>query len=549
MQSHCIPQSRLPKTSALYRDYAENFPRVAGFFGAGSPFDPSSFRAIADALAYPSHTRAEVVRILTRQNESYGASAETLANLQLLADSGTVAVVTGQQAGLFSGPAFTLYKALSAVRLVARLCGEGLRAVPVFWLATEDHDLEEVASTAVLDDDYRLVPLADPGVRPGDHSSVGYVRLSQQVTGTLDRLEASLPAGESRDRLMDDLRETYFPGAGWGEAFARFLARLFGRWGVILLDALDPELHQVAAPLYARAATDARDLNARLRQRSEALLQAGYHAQVHVDAGSSLLFISRDGNRTAMRLAPETGDFLVEGEGTISAGGVRKAIEERPLDFSANAVFRPIVQDCLLPTVAYIAGPAELAYHAQSAVIYPAFGRPQPVVVPRTSFTLLDPRSERILDRYRLMVEDVWQPEDQLRRQIAAVGFADGWQRRLEGSEQEILRVLEGVRSDIQAIDPTLLGASERARRRTAYQFERLKGKITRAAFARDETLRRHEEALRAFLLPHGELQERRISGVYFLGRGSYELLERLLPLISVDSACHHVVAFPYALA
>lgn len=549
MQSHCIPQSRLPKTSALYRDYIEDFPRVSSFFGAGSPFDPSSFSAVAGTIDYPPRTRAEVVEILTRQNQSYGASRETLENLQLLADSGTVAVVTGQQAGLFSGPAFTLYKALSAVRLVGRLRRDGLRAVPVFWLATEDHDLEEVASTAVLDDEYRLVPLADPGVQPAAHSSVGYVRLSPEVTGTLDRLEASLPAGESRDRLMSDLRETYFPGASWGEAFARFLARLFGQWGVILLDALDPELHQAAAPLYAKAATDARDLNARLRQRSEALVHAGYHAQVHVEASSSLLFVSRGGSRTVMHLAPETGDFLVEGEGTLRAAEVRKAIEESPLDFSANAVFRPIVQDCLLPTVAYIAGPAELAYHAQSAALYPAFGRPQPVVVPRTSFTLFDPRSERILDRYRLTVEDVWQHEDDLRRQIASVGFAEGWQRRLEHSEQEILRVLEGLRSDIQAIDPTLLDASERTRRRTAYQFERLKGKITRAAFARSETLRHHEEALRAFLLPHGELQERRISGIYFLGRGSYELLERLLPLISVDSACHHVVAFQYILA
>jgi len=549
METHCIPQVRLPKTSAFYHDYIDRFESAAPFYGAGSPFDPASFRAVADALDYPDELRAKVVRILTRQNQSYSASAATLDNLAVLADSGTMAVVTGQQVGLFSGPAFTLYKALSAVKLCQRLRDQGLSAVPIFWLATEDHDLEEVSSTAVLDDDYRLVPLSDPGVRPAPHSSVGYVRFSEEVTAALDRLEASLPRGESRDRLLGDLRETYVPGAGWGEAFARFLARLFDRWGVILLDALDPELHQLAAPLYVQAITGARELNARLRERSEALVRAGYHAQVHVDNESSLLFVSQEGNRTALRLEPKGGDFVLDRNGRITAEEARRLAETRPLDVSPNAIFRPVIQDWLLPTVTSVVGPAELAYHAQSAVLYPVFGRPQPVIAPRTSFTLLDPRSERILKTYRLRVEDVWHPEDQLRQRIAEVGFADGWEQRLEESEREITSVLDAMRSDIAALDPTLVAASERARRRTAYQFERLKGKITRAAFARSEVLRHHEEALRSFLLPHHELQERSVSGVYFLGRAGYELLEQLLPLISTDSACHHTFRFQYAVA
>jgi bacillithiol synthase len=549
METHCIPQVRLPKTSAFYRDYIDRFESVAPFYGAGSPFDPASFRAVAAALDYPGELRAQVVRILARQNQSYGASAETLENLRLLGDSGTVAVVTGQQVGLFSGPAFTLYKALSAVKLARRLRDQGLTAVPIFWLATEDHDLEEVASTAVLDDDYRLVPLSDPGVRPAPHSSVGYVRFSEGVTAALDRLEASLPPSESRDRLLGDLREAYVPGAGWGQAFARFLARLFDRWGVILLDALDPELHQLALPLYVQAITGARELNARLRERSEALVRAGYHAQVHVDDESSLLFVAQERNRTALRLERKGGDFFLDGNGRMTTAEARRLAEEHPLDVSPNAIFRPIIQDWLLPTVTSVVGPAELTYHAQSAVLYPAFGRPQPVIAPRTSFTLLDPRSERILKTYRLRVEDVWQQEDQLRQRIAEVGFADGWEQRLEESEREITRALDALRNDISAIDPTLLDASERARRRTAYQFERLKGKITRAAFSRSEVLRHHEEALRSFLLPHHELQERSVSGVYFLGRAGYELLEQLLPLISIDSACHHTFRFQYALA
>lgn len=549
MERHTIPQSRLPKTSALYRDYLDHFERVASFYGAGSPLDPASYRKVAAALDYPAERRSEVVGILTRQNRSYGATDETRSNLERLREPGTMAVVTGQQVGLFSGPAFTLYKALTAVRLAERLREQGLPSVPVFWLATEDHDLEEVASTAVLDDDYRLTHLSDPGVRPAPQSSVGYVRLSSAVTGTLDRLEALLPRGESGGQLLADLREAYSAGTGWGEAFARFLARLFGRWGVILLDALDPELHRLAAPLYAQAVTQAPELNATLRERSQALVAAGYHAQVHVGDDSSLLFATEEGNRVALRLGNGGREFRLDRGGRITAAEVLRAVEERPLEFSPNAIFRPVIQDSLLPTVGYVAGPAELTYHAQSGALYPFFGRPQPVVVPRASFTLLDPRSERILGQYGLSVEDVWRQEAELRRKMAAVGFADGWQRRLEESEQEIMRQLEGLQADISAIDPTLRDASERARRRTAYQFERLKGKITRAAFARSEVLARHEQALRTFLLPGGDLQERGLGGVYFLGRGGYDLLARLLPLISMESWDHQCVPFQYALA
>ena len=549
MECHCIAYTKLPEASALYTSYLYHFDRAARFYGGGPPFSLASYASVSRAIRYSPALRSEVVRILTRQNEAFGAAEATGQNLRRLTHGDTLAVVTGQQVGFLSGPAFTLYKALTAVRLADWLSERGIESVPVFWLATEDHDLQEVSSTRVLDDGYHPVPLSDPGVRPAPQCSVGYARFSENVTRALADLESALPPGEPREQLLSDLREAYRPGVAWGEALARFIARVFARRGVVLLDALDPELHQLAAPAYVKAINATPDLTARLMERSQALVDAGFHAQVHVGPESTLIFGAREGNRVPLRSADSGRAFKLEGGERISPEKLKRSAESRPEEITPNALFRPVVQDLLLPTIAYVAGPAELAYHAQSAVLYPAFERPQPVIFPRASFTLVDPRSERLLNKYHLAVDDAWQGEAHLRQRIAAAGFSEGWEERLTESEGEIVKVLEGLRADIQSIDPTLLHALERAHKRTEYQFERLKGKITSAAFRQSEVLRRHEQMLAQFLTPDGHPQERGLGGVYFLGRAGYDLLDRLLDLISVESPGHCVVPFQYALA
>lgn len=549
MECHCIPYTKLPEASALYTNYLYHFDRVARFYGGGSPFSPASYQNLSRNIHYSPALRSEVVRILARQNEAFGAGDVTRQNLRRLSRAGTLAVVTGQQVGFLSGPAFTLYKALTAVRLADWLTERGIESVPVFWLATEDHDLEEVSSTKVLNDGYNAVPLSDHGVRPAPQCSVGYARFSEAVAQALARLESALPPGEPREQLLNDLREAYRPGVNWGQAFANFIARVFGRRGVILVDALDPELHQLAAPGYVKAISAAPDLSARLMERSQVLIDTGFHAQVHVGPESTLIFGARKGNRVPLRSTDSGRGFRLEGGERISPEELKRWAQARPEEITPNALFRPVVQDLLLPTVAYVAGPAELAYHAQSAVLYPAFERPQPVIFPRASFTLVDPRSERLLNKYHLAVDDVWQGEAHLRRRIAAVGFSEGWEERLAASEREIAKALERLRGDIQSIDPTLLHALERAHKRTEYQFERLKGKITSAAFRQSEVLRRHEQMLAEFLTPDGHPQERGLGGVYFLGRAGYDLLDRLLDLISVESPGHCVAPFQYALA
>ena len=539
MTSASVSYSQVPHSSALFLDYLYHFDRVARFYSA-PPYMLSSYQAVASQLPSLEAKRAEVCAILERQNQAFGCGPATFENLQRLAQAGTYAVVTGQQVGLFGGPAFTIFKALTTVRLADYLAERGITVVPVFWLATEDHDLAEVAEVATLDDEYHLISLTDHGDSPSPRSPVGYVRLTSESNVALTQLEACLPPGPPRDTLMQDLRETYTPGTTWVEAFGRFMARLLSRWGVILLNPLDPAVHQLSAAVYAQALERAPELRAKLLERSQSLIASGYHAQVKVAEDSTLLFVTREGNR--LPIHQHNGDYLVDGAQT-RLEDLRRELSSDPLAFTPNALLRPLVQDFLLPTISYIAGPSELAYLGQVQVLYEALGRPEPVFFPRAAFTLVDHRVQRLLDKYRLSVEDVWLGEEHLSGKIAAVGLAEGWADRFDQAQQDMTSLLARLQGDIERLDPTLLEALRHTQEKIQYQMDRLLGKVNRAGLARSELLAKHAEALTRFLMPQKDLQERRVGGAYFLGRGGYELLPRLLSQIQIDSPGHQVVS------
>jgi bacillithiol biosynthesis cysteine-adding enzyme BshC len=535
-----IPYQQVPHSSALFLNYLYHFDRVSDFYEA-PPYELSSYKTVASQLPSFESKREEVCAILLRQNKAFGCGAATFENLQRLAQAGSLAVVTGQQVGLFSGPAFTLFKALTTVGLANYLSEQGLPVVPVFWLATEDHDLAEVAEVGTLDDEYNLISLADHGDSPNPRAPVGSVRLTRESSEALARLEACLPSGPPRDALLQDLRETYTPGATWVEAFGRFMARLLSPWGVVLMNPLDPAVHQLSAEVYLQALEQAPELRAKLLERSQLLSRSGYHAQVKVTEDSTLVFVTREGNRFPIH--QHDGGYFVEGRQRTSIAELRSELADDPIAFTPNVLLRPLVQDTLLPTIAYVAGPSELAYLAQAQVLYEVFGRPQPVFFPRAAFTLVDHRVERLLDKYRLSVEDVWLGEEHLRGKIAAVGLAEGWSERFAQAQQDMTILLARLRADIERLDPTLLEALQHAQEKIHYQMDRLRGKVNRAGLARSELLARHAQALTRFLMPHKDLQERRVGGVYFLGRAGYELLPRLLSQIQIDSPGHQVVS------
>jgi uncharacterized protein YllA (UPF0747 family) len=252
--------------------------------------------------------------------------------------------------------------------------------------------------------------------------------------------------------------------------------------------------------------------------------------------------VARHGDRVALH--QREGKFFTDGSEGISLPQLQSLLAERPLDLSPNVLLRPLVQDALLPTLAYVAGPSELAYLGQAKSLYKELGRPQPVVFPRAAFTLIDSRTDRLMEKYKLNLDDVWQGDEHLSQKIAASGFAEGWSERFEQSERELQQLLDRLQGDIEKLDPTLLDTLQHTKEKMKYQMERLRGKLTRAALGRSDLLVRHVQALSRFLMPHKDLQERRVGGAYFLGRAGYELLDRLLAQVQVRCSEHQTLKY-----
>lgn len=537
MKAHCLPFTQIPHTTPLFADFLAYSPQVQAFYSR-PPHSSEWLRQAASEISYDSSRRQRVADIFERQNKVWGASPKTLANLDRFR-RGAAVVVTGQQVGLFGGPMFSIYKALSAIKVADAATAAGVDAAPVFWLATYDHDLAEVNHASLPRPDGALETLttASHGI-PG--SPVSAVRLGDEVLPVLERA-ASLLGDTEATKL---LRETYRPEETLGTAFARLFARLFAEWGVIVLDASDGELHRVAEPIYRAAIERADELAATLLARGKALEAAGYHQQVKVTPSSVLLFTLQNGSRTAIHRR-QSGDFAMGGEEAaekISQAELLSRLGSAPEHFSPNVLLRPIVEDFLLPTLAYTGGAAEVAYFGQAGAVYETLlGRVTPII-PRFSATIVEPKIERLLERHGVSVTDVFAGAEALRQKLAAHSFPQDLQSAFDAAKQSLDSDLLAIKEKLAKLDSTLVDAADTAISKMHYQLERLYTQAARAESQKGELVSRHAETLSQALYPNKALQERGISGIYYIARYGQDFLHQLYDAIQLDCHNHQIL-------
>jgi bacillithiol synthase len=489
--------------SPLFLDYLAGREGVRPFLG--SSFDVQAAAAAAERAQTFARPVREVADALARQQEARGAGTAA-AQARRLAEPGATALVTGQQAGLFGGPLFVLYKALASLEVARRL--EALRGrpvVPVFWVASDDHDFAEVRSVSVIDAagairTLRYAPRTEPVGQPA-----WAIVLDETVAGLVDDLARSLPQSLGRDPLVQVVARAYRPGETLSGAFARLISALLPE--IVVLDPSDAALRSLMVPTLARELRESSPTSRLALEAGRSLLAAGYHQQVPVRPGFLNLFVVVEGQRRALGLA----NGIVEVRGTRERWPIEDALrrlEQDPLPWSPGALLRPLVQDALLPTAAYVGGPAEIAYHAQIGSAYAHFGIPRPVLLPRPSLTLVEPPQARSLDAERLgLVDLVADPEALLSRWVLE-DYPDV-EAAFARTREAIEREMGGIEEALGAHDPTLRGAAAAARGRALHQVEGLHEKALRALKKRDqgraERLRRTRDAL----VPGGSLQER----------------------------------------
>lgn len=532
-----------PGTSPLLRDYVHAFSRLAPFY-PGNPREAAPYRTQAARLDSQAYARDEVGAILRAQAGRYGASVEILRQIEALGSPRTLAVVTGQQTGLFGGPLFTLYKALTAVRLAERLQAElGRPVVPIFWMASEDHDVAEA--------DHVLFP--DRGGEPVTirHEAWGQpmgfmpanLRLGSAVADTLARARACLPESEFLPALWSALEEAYAPEATLGEAFARWMTHLCGRLGLILVDGGDPRLKPLATRIFQQELAEAPGSSRIILEASEALRRAGYPAQIEVRPDGVNCFLLREGR---MPLVRDGANFRLRESGeAIPVPELERLVREAPERFSPNVALRPIVQDTLFPTLAYVAGPGELAYFGQIRNLYETFRVPMPLIVPRASFTLLEPRVTRLLERFRLGVPDFSQESEQLASRIFRSQLPPDLEVAIARARTGVDEIFREVGEIIATVDPTLRATVGQTAGHIKGHLEQLEKKAVQAVKRREAETRQQLHRIRQALMPGGKPQERIFSALPFLVKYGPSFVDSVRRHLDGPGWTHTLVPLP----
>jgi bacillithiol biosynthesis cysteine-adding enzyme BshC len=530
---------RYPGIRRLAGDYAYAFEPLAPFY-EGDPARPEAWQAAIERAQGQARNRQAVTDVIAAQQQRRGAPPEARAALDRLRQDGAVAVVTGQQAGAFGGPLYTLLKAVTAIRLAARVRQDHrVPAVAVFWIDSEDHDWEEVASCTVLDADVQARTVRLPAPPGAGAIPVGRLPIEAGFSASLDALAEALPQTEFTASLMTRLRASYRPGLSTSDAFGRLLEFTLGEFGLIVYDAADAEAKAPVRDVFVREAQFPGRTAELALEAGAQLVRLGYHAQVSAHADGLALF-SLDGGRHPVRFA--AGGGFHAGDRSWTQAGLAADIAANPAGFSPNVLLRPIVQDTLFPTVAYVAGPNELAYLGQLKPVYRHFGVPMPLMVPRVSATLLDSAGVRFLGRHEVALEALHAQDESVLNRLLEAALPGGVEAAYLAAAAAIDGPMQALVQAVPAIDPTLEGAARSVAGRVHHELQGLHAKIIHAAKRRDETLRRQFMRTRAQAFPDGHAQERTIGFVSFLNRYGPGLLDHLVRDLPIDARSHWVV-------
>jgi bacillithiol biosynthesis cysteine-adding enzyme BshC len=538
-----LPFTEIPQQSRLFLDYLRDPLPLRQFYPEAVRYHHELAQRVPKVLSAYRVDRNRVCDALEAMNRRWGAGQATLDNIQLLRESDCIAVVSGQQAGLFTGPLYTIYKALAAVKLAGCLRQRGTKAVPVFWIASEDHDFAEVAKAEFIGRDCQLKNVEVTGAVHREGQPVGQVVVDDSIDAVVDQLFEQLPNSEFADDIKALVKNAWQPGRGYAESFAIMMTSLLGRYGLIFLDPLDPELKKLAAPLYAEAAQRASEIAAAIEKRSSDLESAGYHAQVLATSNSFPLFLhDEQGARHAVGRI-ENGKYKTKDiEQEYTAEELAALALEKPERFSPNVTLRAVVQDYLLPTIAYYGGAAEIAYFAQTAEVYRVLDRPATPILSRSSLTMIERHTGRVLERYNLTLKDFFEGlEPVIKRVVEEVLGADT-AKLFAKTETNVNHELDRLREDLESIDPTLAGALETGRKKINYQLEGLRTRFVRAQMARDEAAHRQLQRAADQLYPNKDLQERHINITSLLARHGTYVIEWIFNAINLGSSEHQIV-------
>ena len=521
----------------LVGEYAFNFQKLSQLY-AGDPAKPDSWRqAIARVHSQPRDPA--IAGVIATQQAARGAPPRAQEAAARLADPRAVVIATGQQAGVFGGPLFTLLKAATAIQLATKITREhNVPAVPVFWVDAEDHDWQEIRSCTILDAEFQPKTITLPNVEGAGELPIAQLTLDDRINAAINDLLATLPTTDFTTELGDTIRRAYRPRAKMAEAFSTWIESILGPHGLVVFEAADPAAKSLAAPVFVRELESPGRTAALAASGGERLRALGHQPQVAPQEGSVSLF-HLDGARQPIR---REGDQFFVGDTPVTLKSLLDEARTKPGRFSPNVLLRPLVQDTLFPTICYVSGPSELAYLGQLREVYEHFDIPMPLIYPRASATLIDGSASRFLNKHQMPLDALRSQDESALNQLLQSQLPPEIEESLKNAEDTLRGALQRVIDAMRALDPTLAGAAKTTMGKMEHDLKSLQGKVIQAAKRRDETLRRQFVRAQAQIFPLGHPQERTLTLVYFINRYGPGLVDTLLRTLPMELGRHWVV-------
>lgn len=524
----------LKETTDLFRDFIYNFEKVESFY-SGNFRKIESFEKCRADLSKRKYFRNEIASILERQNSEWGASSQTLKNISYLKDDQTGVVFTGQQVGIWGGPLFTVYKAISDLKLAAWLSEKlKTKVIPLFWLATDDHDFLEVNHIYLLDPQSQVIKIEYKPTTDWNGKPVAKVVLDESINVFSKTVNENLSETKYKNEISGKLNEFYKEGEHLSTAFARWLVFLLGKYGLVLVNPADEDLKRLAAPIFEKEIEQNGKLENIFRATNTKLEQNKYHQQIKKKEGYLNIFLD-NGQRSTVR--KERDVFVVETtQEKYTAEQIRKLLNQKPNLFSPNVVLRPVVQSYLFPTLAYIGGPSEVAYFAQLKELHKALEVNMPVVYPRAAVTLLERKTLEITRKYNLDIKDILtQDIESVINQVMEKTLPPDWEENFIKTQAEIRQKFEKLEQDVIQLEPTLKETFATTKGKIDFELNKLKEKYFQAYKRKNKVVREQLYKVKNHLYPENDLQERKFNMVYYLNKYGLSLIDFLYQNIQVD--------------
>ena len=520
--------------SSLYVDFLKDHPGLMKFFNPQSASDKLS------ALSPKKFAREALAEILNRQNKLWDAPAEVFDSIGKLKDDQSVTIMTGQQAGLFGGPYLTILKALGAVTRARRMeRAPSVPVVPVFWIAADDHDFEEISAVDIFDQAGELVHLAIDSDRDKSYPPIGRLPYDAAIVRELGKLGKLLPDNDFKQMVLGQLTDSYRSDKNIVDCFAEYMMSIIGRFGIVFLNPHDRDFKSLAAPFMADIIAHHNELKTVLAKTEAELIDAGYHLQVQKKPSAAHLFIHRP-ERLPIHL--DKNETFTDGERQISSPELIGQIKAEPNDFSPDVLSRPLLQSYLFPTIEAIGGPAEVAYFAQIMPLFDQFDLVRPNMVMRPSLTLVESKFEKIWGTHNLSYRQATLDIEQTIKSITEEGFPVELEKRLNGFSSAVKGHYKSIREELTAFDPALKDMAIKTGERIDFQIKQLKDKTLAAHKKKNKDDRRKLEKLGHHFYPHRSPAERSIAIVYFISRYGTGILDYIYENLDIDETGHQLL-------